>query len=156
LNRKSNDTEATGTMLVTLAARSSFSIAGSRPKSSTLMVTGACEATETSVSVIMVTVTVAGSSFSAPCRDSLTDTGTTMRRFAGSSAKAAGSTFTDTVAVGYWNVSKKRNRMRTLRKSTPVSTEFRSNVTVAAPSSAMLPEILRIVLVSTIEFFLMD
>jgi hypothetical protein len=153
---KSNETEAVGTILVTLAARSSFSIAGRRPKSSTATATGACEATDTTLSLIMVTMTLASISFSMPWSDRVKGSGITMRRFWGRSAKAAGSTLAVTVAVGYSNVSKNRKRMRTLRRSTPVSTELRSKETKAVPSGSMRPEMLRIVLVSTIVFFFTD
>ena len=108
------------------------------------------------LSVIMVTTTLASRSLSTPCRLSRNGICAVIRRLVARSAKAAGSTFAVTSAVGYLKVSKKRNRIRTLRRSMPVSTELRSKLTLAAPSDVSVPERFLILLVSTMVFFFTD
>ena len=156
VNTKSNDTDAVGTMLVTLAACWSLSTFGNRPKSSTRTATGLSEATDTMLSLIIVTTMLASRSLSTPCRLRRNGSTAFTLRFVARSANAAGSTFAVSSADGNLYVSKKRNRMRTLRRSTPVSTELRSNVTLASPAKVRVPAMFLILLVSTIVFFLTD
>ncbi len=143
-------------MIGTWFASSSFFTPSANPNSAAPMLIGVPEATETRLSVSSVTTTSLCIGRFTPCSDRSYFSFSGMRRTVCRFCNVLGSRCSVMTASGNLNVSKNRNRIRTLRKSMPVSTLSSDIVTVAVPSGEIAPRRLAKVLDSTMVWLLTD